>query len=238
MQRVLPLRKGASFHMHKASGLVRDAFRTRNMRDLPGNWGIAHVRYPTAGSASAAAEAQPFYVNSPFGLMLAHNGNLTNSEELKREMFLSDLRHINTNSDSEVLLNVLGPRVASGRQELPPGRGNRVYRGCRRASPLSRCLRHGGNDLRHRSAGVPRSLRHPAAGDRPQRHGQTAPSGWWRPKAWRWTSWASSWSVMWRPVRRSSLIRKGVSIAVSAPATRCTRPACSSLSISPVRFAD
>jgi len=98
---------GGRFHMHKASGLVRDAFRTRNMRDLPGNWGIAHVRYPTAGSASAAAEAQPFYVNSPFGLMLAHNGNLTNSEELKREMFLSDLRHINTNSDSEVLLNVL-----------------------------------------------------------------------------------------------------------------------------------
>lgn len=95
------------FHMHKGSGLVRDVFRTRNMRDLPGNWGIAHVRYPTAGSASAAAEAQPFYVNSPFGLMLAHNGNLTNSEELKREMFLSDLRHINTNSDSEVLLNVL-----------------------------------------------------------------------------------------------------------------------------------
>ncbi|WP_079433656.1 amidophosphoribosyltransferase [Zoogloea sp. LCSB751] len=99
--------EGGRFHMHKASGLVRDVFRTRNMRDLPGNLGIAHVRYPTAGSASAAAEAQPFYVNSPFGIMLAHNGNLTNSEELKREMFLSDLRHINTNSDSEVLLNVL-----------------------------------------------------------------------------------------------------------------------------------
>ncbi len=95
------------FHMHKGSGLVRDVFRTRNMRDLQGNWGIGHVRYPTAGSAYNAAEAQPFYVNSPFGLLLAHNGNLTNSEALKREMFLSDLRHINTNSDSEVLLNVL-----------------------------------------------------------------------------------------------------------------------------------
>src|SRR5574343_116240 len=95
------------FHMHKASGLVRDVFRTRNMRDLPGNWGIGHVRYPTAGSASSVAESQPFYVNSPFGLMLAHNGNLTNAEALKKEMFLSDLRHINTNSDSEVLLNVL-----------------------------------------------------------------------------------------------------------------------------------
>ncbi|MCB1959139.1 MAG: amidophosphoribosyltransferase [Rhodocyclaceae bacterium] len=99
--------EGGRFLMHKGSGLVRDVFRTRNMRNLLGNWGIGHVRYPTAGSACNAAEAQPFYVNSPFGLMLAHNGNLTNSEELKREMFLSDLRHINTNSDSEVLLNVL-----------------------------------------------------------------------------------------------------------------------------------
>ncbi|MCB1937781.1 MAG: amidophosphoribosyltransferase [Rhodocyclaceae bacterium] len=99
--------EGGRFLMHKGSGLVRDVFRTRNMRNLQGNWGIGHVRYPTAGSACNAAEAQPFYVNSPFGLMLAHNGNLTNSEELKREMFLADLRHINTNSDSEVLLNVL-----------------------------------------------------------------------------------------------------------------------------------
>ena len=99
--------EGGRFHMHKGSGLVRDVFRTRNMRNLQGNWGIGHVRYPTAGSAYNAAEAQPFYVNSPFGLLLAHNGNLTNSEALKREMFLSDLRHINTSSDSEVLLNVL-----------------------------------------------------------------------------------------------------------------------------------
>ena len=99
--------EGGRFHMHKGSGLVRDVFRARNMRNLAGNWGIAHVRYPTAGSAYNAAEAQPFYVNSPFGLLLAHNGNLTNSVALKREMFLSDLRHINTNSDSEVLLNVL-----------------------------------------------------------------------------------------------------------------------------------
>jgi len=95
------------FHMHKGPGLVRDVFRTRNMRNLQGNWGIGHCRYPTAGSAYNPAEAQPFYVNSPFGLMLAHNGNLTNAEELKREMYLADLRHINTNSDSEVLLNVL-----------------------------------------------------------------------------------------------------------------------------------
>ena len=95
------------FHMHKGSGMVRDVFRTRNMRNLHGNWGIGHCRYPTAGSAHNAAEAQPFYVNSPFGLMLAHNGNLTNSAQLKKDMFLQDLRHMNTNSDSEVLLNVL-----------------------------------------------------------------------------------------------------------------------------------
>ena len=99
--------EGSTFHMHKGPGLVRDVFRTRNMRALPGNWGIAHCRYPTAGSAYNFAEAQPFYVNSPFGLMLAHNGNLTNAEELKQQLFKQDLRHINTNSDSEVLLNVL-----------------------------------------------------------------------------------------------------------------------------------
>ena len=99
--------EGNRFHLHKGPGLVRDVFRTRNMRNLAGNWGIGHCRYPTAGSAYNAAEAQPFYVNSPFGIMLAHNGNLTNSEDLQREMYESDFRHINTNSDSEVLLNVL-----------------------------------------------------------------------------------------------------------------------------------
>ncbi|MGB0126185.1 MAG: amidophosphoribosyltransferase [Rhodocyclaceae bacterium] len=99
--------EGGRFHMHKGPGLVRDVFRTRNMRNLEGNWGIGHCRYPTAGSAYNPAEAQPFYVNSPFGIMLAHNGNLTNAAQLKRDMFLQDLRHINTNSDSEVLLNVL-----------------------------------------------------------------------------------------------------------------------------------
>lgn len=104
---------GKTFHMHKGSGLVRDVFRTRNMRSLLGNAGIGHVRYPTAGSASSLAEAQPFYVNSPFGIVLAHNGNLTNTDELKQDMFRNDLRHINTNSDSEVLLNVLAHELAT-----------------------------------------------------------------------------------------------------------------------------
>jgi amidophosphoribosyltransferase len=111
-----------SFHMHKAPGMVRDVFRTRNMRSLPGNMGIAHCRYPTAGSAFSSAEAQPFYVNSPFGIVLAHNGNLTNSEQLKEEMFLTDLRHINTGSDSEVLVNVLAHELeqASVKLRLDP----------------------------------------------------------------------------------------------------------------------
>jgi len=91
--------------LRKAAGLVRDVFSSEHMQRLAGNMGIAHVRYPTAGS-SAAAESQPFYVNSPYGIVMAHNGNLTNAQELQRELFESDLRHINTGSDSEVLLNV------------------------------------------------------------------------------------------------------------------------------------
>jgi amidophosphoribosyltransferase len=98
---------GSNFNMWKGNGLVREIFRTRNMRNLAGNMGIAHVRYPTAGSAMNPEEAQPFYVNAPFGIMLAHNGNLTNTDALKTDMFRKDRRHINTNSDSEVLLNVL-----------------------------------------------------------------------------------------------------------------------------------
>ena len=111
-----------TFHMHKGSGMVRDVFRTRNMRDLPGNIGIAHCRYPTAGSAFKVAEAQPFYVNSPFGIVLGHNGNLTNAEQLKQEMFRTDLRHINTGSDSEVLVNVLAHELeqASVKLRLEP----------------------------------------------------------------------------------------------------------------------
>ncbi|MGE4350202.1 MAG: amidophosphoribosyltransferase [Candidatus Berkiella sp.] len=93
------------FSLRKGNGLVRDVFRTRHMRRLTGNMGIGHVRYPTAGSSSES-EAQPFYVNSPFGIALAHNGNLTNTTQLQSELFKDDLRHINTGSDSEVILNV------------------------------------------------------------------------------------------------------------------------------------
>jgi len=99
--------EGPVFHMYKGPGLVQNVFRTRNMRDLMGAAGIGHCRYPTAGSAFSDLESQPFYVNSPFGITLGHNGNLTNSEALKRELWELDFRHVNTNSDSEVLLNVL-----------------------------------------------------------------------------------------------------------------------------------
>ncbi len=97
--------QGDKLMQQKANGLVRDVFRTRHMQRLVGNVGIGHVRYPTAGS-SGPALAQPFYVNSPYGVALAHNGNLTNASELTKELFNTDLRHVNTDSDSEVLLNV------------------------------------------------------------------------------------------------------------------------------------
>ena len=108
---------GNQFNMYKAHGLVRDVFRTRNMRSLPGTSGIGQVRYPTAGSSESVEEAQPFYVNAPFGITFAHNGNLTNWHELRESLFKVDQRHINTNSDSEVLLNVLAhelQRAANG----------------------------------------------------------------------------------------------------------------------------
>jgi amidophosphoribosyltransferase len=99
--------QGTKCFMHKARGMVRDVFRTRNMRALPGTVGLGQVRYPTAGNAYSEEEAQPFYVNAPFGIVLVHNGNLTNAHALKQELFDIDRRHINTESDTEVLINVL-----------------------------------------------------------------------------------------------------------------------------------
>jgi amidophosphoribosyltransferase len=97
-------------YLRKDNGLVRDVFHTRHMLNLHGNMGIGHVRYPTAGSSSSA-EAQPFYVNSPFGIALGHNGNLHNAEDLEKELFLEDRRHINTTSDSEILLNIFAQEL-------------------------------------------------------------------------------------------------------------------------------
>ena len=107
------------FFMHKARGMVRDVFRTRNMRALPGTLGLGQVRYPTAGNAYSEEEAQPFYVNAPFGVVLVHNGNITNAHALKKELFDIDRRHINTESDTEVLINVLAHELEQAARDLP-----------------------------------------------------------------------------------------------------------------------
>ena len=101
------------FHIHKARGQVREAFRTRDMRALLGDIGLGHVRYATKGTASNEEEAQPFYVNAPYGIVLVHNGNLTNTRELTRELFSKDRRHLNTSSDTELLVNVLANELQS-----------------------------------------------------------------------------------------------------------------------------
>ncbi len=108
------------FYLRKDNGLVKDVFHTRHMIRLKGSMGIGHIRYPTAG-CSNSAESQPFYVNSPFGIALAHNGNLTNTQLLSDQLFKSDRRHLNTGSDSEVLLNVLAHELqTSGKLKPQP----------------------------------------------------------------------------------------------------------------------
>ncbi len=99
--------EGSIFHIHKVKGQVREGYRTRDMRGLLGNMGLGHVRYATKGTASSEQEAQPFYVNAPYGIVLVHNGNLTNTRELTKELFEIDRRHLNTDSDTELLVNVL-----------------------------------------------------------------------------------------------------------------------------------
>jgi amidophosphoribosyltransferase len=114
-----PDERGTKFFMHKARGMVRDVFRTRNMRGLLGTVGLGQVRYPTAGNAYSEEEAQPFYVNAPFGLVLVHNGNLTNTATLREELSTIDRRHLNTESDTEVLLNVLAHELEMAARDLP-----------------------------------------------------------------------------------------------------------------------
>jgi amidophosphoribosyltransferase len=111
--------QGTKCFMQKARGMVRDIFRTRNMRALPGSVGLGQVRYPTAGNAYSEEEAQPFYVNAPYGIVLVHNGNLTNAHALKAELFDIDRRHINTESDTEVLINVLAHELEMVARDLP-----------------------------------------------------------------------------------------------------------------------
>ena len=121
---------GTSLRVDKGNGLVRDVFDERSMQMLRGRIGIGHCRYPTAGS-EGIDEAQPFYVNSPFGIALAHNGNLINTEALRREVFEQDRRHLNTRSDSEVLLNVFAHELDRER-ELGPESAFRAIEGVHR----------------------------------------------------------------------------------------------------------
>ena len=169
--------EGPVFHMYKAPGLraerVPHAQHARPAR-APRASATAATRPPA--SAFSDLESQPFYVNSPFGITLGHNGNLTNSEALKRELFQLDFRHVNTNSDSEVLLNVLALELERAAQPSPAGPGRDLPRGRRRAPALPRRLRDRRDDRRLRPARVPRSVRHPAAVHRRQRDGAAAAS--------------------------------------------------------------
>ncbi len=105
--------EGSVFHMRKSKGQVKEAYRTRDMRALKGNIGIGHVRYATSGAADREDEAQPFYVNAPYGIILVHNGNLTNTRELEKQLFNIDRRHTNSSSDTEMLLNILATEIQS-----------------------------------------------------------------------------------------------------------------------------
>jgi len=131
-------------HQQKGNGLVRDVFRARHMHRLVGNMGVGHVRYPTAGSSSPAL-SQPFYVNSPYGINLAHNGNLTNADVIGEELFKSDLRHVNTDSDSEVLLNVFAHELQRIGKLIPSPQDifdavRQVHKRCRGAYAVTAML--------------------------------------------------------------------------------------------------
>ncbi|MCU1405070.1 MAG: amidophosphoribosyltransferase [Glaciihabitans sp.] len=122
---------GDTFHIQKAKGQVREAYRTRDMRSLLGTMGLGHVRYATKGNAGNEEEAQPFYVNAPYGIILVHNGNLTNTRELTQELFHVDRRHLNTSSDTELLVNVLANELqdqVSGKDFSPDQAFNAISR--------------------------------------------------------------------------------------------------------------
>jgi amidophosphoribosyltransferase len=122
---------GSVFHINKSKGQVREAYRTRDMRALIGRSGLGHVRYATKGAAHREEEAQPFYVNAPYGIILVHNGNLTNTRELEKELFKVDKRHTNTSSDTEMLLNILATDLRcsiQGKEIAPENLFNAVER--------------------------------------------------------------------------------------------------------------
>ena len=220
------------FSMHKANGLVRDVFRTRNMRSLQGNSGIGHCRYPTAGSSSEE-EAQPFYVNAPFGITLAHNGNLTNQEQLKIEMFKNDRRHINTDSDSEVLLNVLAHEIqeaASGYTLDPDAVFKAVARctaACGAPTPSSRRL-----PATACWPSATRSASAPCASASMKR--MTASNTWSPANRWRWKASVSASCATLRPAKRCSSTTTASCTSASAPTIRRSTRAPSNTSTWPV----
>ena len=171
--------QGTKCFMHKARGMVRDVFRTRNMRALPGQVGLGQVRYPTAGNAYSEEEAQPFYVNAPFGIVLVHNGNLTNAHALKEELFAIDRRHINTDSDTEVLINVLAHELEQAARDLPLS-PDEVFKAVAAVHKrIKRLVRRDRIDRGLWPAGLPRPLWHPPAvpGHRRRRFGRRSDAG-------------------------------------------------------------
>ena len=167
--------QGTKCFMQKARGMVRDVFRTRNMRALPGSVGLGQVRYPTAGNAYSEEEAQPFYVNAPYGIVLVHNGNLTNAQALKQELFDVDRRHINTDSDTEVLINVLAHELERAARDWQLDARRGLRRGAARCTAHQGLVRGRRADRRPRPAGVPRPVRHPPARRSAKATARTAP---------------------------------------------------------------
>ncbi len=219
--------------VHKDEGLVRDVFHEEHMRQLVGNAGIGHVRYPTAG-CDGVDEAQPFYVNAPFGIGLGHNGNLTNAAELARTMVEEDRRHLNTRSDSEVLLNVFASELQRSTAVQPAPAD--VFRAIEaRVPPLPRRLCGRDDDRGPRRRGFPRPARHPAPGARQAqdgaRHRVDARLGERR------TRHAGLHARARRRPRRGDLHRHARPHVRAAmrPGGRGTRPASSSTSTSPGR---
>jgi amidophosphoribosyltransferase len=214
------------FFMHKAKGMVRDVFRTRNMRALPGNCGLGQVRYPTAGNAYSEEEAQPFYVNAPFGIVLVHNGNLTNAHALKAELFSTDHRHINTDSDSEVLLNVFAHELEKSTRGVPLQPDDvftavkNVHRRVRGSyAVIAMIAGHG--VLAFRDPFGIRPLWWAKAA--------TAP-GWWPASPSRWKARAMCLTAMWPRARRSSSTCRATCIRSNAPTTPSCSPAFLNLS--------
>ncbi len=215
------------FRLRKANGLVSDVFEARHMQRLQGNMGIGHVRYPTAGSSSAS-EAQPFYVNSPYGITLAHNGNLTNAHELRKKLFEEKRRHINTTSDSEILLNIFASELDNFRHYpleadnifAAIAATNRLIRGA--YACVAMIIGHGMVAFRDPNGIRPLVLENVILT-------RTAQNIWSLPKALRSIPWALSSCVMSPQARRFTSLKKGSCLPASALTTRSAIHACSSM---------